>query len=89
MKREMEKKNKFDQLAVLSAGTFANTLTAILFFILLIGFFAIAFTPTGVVFDTYPYTQINISSIITVNNISMSNPSYSNLLNLMSNNSSY
>ena len=52
--KEMGKKKKFDQLAVLSAGTFVNTLTAIFFFVILLGFFAVAFAPSGVVLILIP-----------------------------------
>jgi len=33
--KNMEKKSKFSQMAILSAGTFANVLTAIFFFIIM------------------------------------------------------
>ena len=49
--KQMEKKSKFSQMAVLSAGTFVNVLTAIFFFIVMWLFFSVAFTPTGIVFD--------------------------------------
>lgn len=85
--KEMAKKKKFDQLAVLSAGTFANTLTAILSFIILVVFFALAFSPSGVVFDSYPYASINTSSITMVNNVTLNNATYQNVLSLINNNS--
>lgn len=85
--KKMAKKKKFDQLAILSAGTFANTLTAILFFIVMVIFFSLAFTPSGVVFDSYPYTTISTSSIISVNNATVDNSTYQNLLSMMNNNS--
>ncbi|HTZ41926.1 MAG TPA: site-2 protease family protein [Candidatus Omnitrophota bacterium] len=79
--KKMAKKKISHQLAILSAGTFANILTAVLFSLIMIGFFAVAFAPSGIVFDTYPYTQVNTSSIISINNISVANISYNILLN--------
>ncbi len=79
--KKMAKKKKFDQLAVLSAGTFANIITAVVFFGVLVGFFAIAFSPAGVSFNTYPYNAVSTSSITSVNGISISNASYQNILN--------
>jgi len=51
--KSMNKSTKFHQLAILSAGTFANVVTAALFLVILFGFFSLAFAPSGVVFDTY------------------------------------
>ena len=81
--KKMGKKKISDQLAILSAGTFANTLTAILFVIVMILFFSFAFAPSGVIFNSYSYTSIGISSIIAVNNITINNPSYQSILNSM------
>jgi membrane-associated protease RseP (regulator of RpoE activity) len=81
--KKMGKKKIFDQLAILSAGTFANIVTAILFGIVMVIFFSLAFAPSGVVFDTYSYTSIGISSIIAVNNITINNASFQNVLNSM------
>jgi len=78
--KTMEKKSKFSQLAILSAGTFANILTAIFFFVILGIFFSLAFTQSGVVFDTYPYAIAEISSITMINGISLDNPSYKRAL---------
>jgi len=79
--KTMEKKSKFSQLAILSAGTFANVLTAILFFAVLWIFFSLAFTQSGVVFDTYPYTIVEISSIAMINGLALDNPNYEKILN--------
>lgn len=81
--KQMARKKIFDQLAVLSAGTFANLLTAIATFGILVGFFALAFVPTGVSFTGYAANQINVSSINSVNGIAISNPSYVQVLNLV------
>ncbi len=80
--KEMEKKKVLPQMAVLSAGTFANVIVAILFFIILMGFFAVAFNPSGVVFDTYSYSVVGIAAISSVNNITLENASYEKILSL-------
>jgi len=78
---QMKKKSIFSQLSILSAGTFANILTAIFFLIVLWIFFITCFTASGVVFDTYSYSPVEISSIIAVNGISIENPTYEKILN--------
>src|SRR3989338_7256505 len=61
--KSMVKGSKFQQKAVLAAGTFANILTAILFFGILILFFSFAFNPSGVVFDNYAYSAVGVGAI--------------------------
>lgn len=80
--KKMQKKKISEQMAILSAGTFANTLIAILFFAVLLLFFLVAFTPSGVVFDSYTYSVVGISAITSVNGINVNNVSYSQLLNI-------
>lgn len=80
-KSMVEKKN-FEQMAVLSAGTFANVLTAILFFVVLIFFFSFAFTPNGVSFDSYQHAFVSGTEIISMNSVLLSNPSYEEVLEL-------
>jgi len=84
--KQMAKKNKFSQMSILSAGTFANILTAIFFLIVLWLFFSIGFAPSGVAFDTYSYSIAGVSSISMVNNITMDNISYTNLMNILKEN---
>ena len=78
----MQKKTKFSQMTVLSAGTFANVLAAILFFVILMLFSSLAFTPSGVVFDRYAVATIPVSGISAINNITLNNQSYQHILNL-------
>jgi len=66
--KQMEKASKFKQMSILSAGVFANIIITLIFFLLLIGFFGLAFTPSGINFDSYSYSVVGISSIISVNN---------------------
>jgi len=80
--KKMEKKKISSQMAVLSAGTFANLITAILFFGVLFLFFSLAFAPSGVVFDTYTYSAVGIATISSVNGINVNNVTYNQLLSL-------
>lgn len=77
--KAMEKKRIFAQKSVLSAGTFANVLTALVGILLLWGFFAVAFAPAGVVFDDYAYTITEVSAITMLNGVQFNNPTYSEL----------
>lgn len=80
--KSMEKSSKFNQMAILSAGTFANLLTAIFFFIVIWLFFTLSFAPAGAQFNTYSYSIVAISGISSINNISLENPTYSQLVEL-------
>lgn len=78
----MQKKTKLSQMVILSAGTFANVLTAILFFIILILFSSLAFSPSGVIFNGYAESAIPVLGISAINNITLNNASYQQLLDL-------
>ena len=80
--KQMEKAKKFDQMSVLSAGVFANIIVAILFYVILFGFFSFAFTASGITFNTYAYSAVDTSKIISINGILLENNSYDNLLDL-------
>jgi len=82
--KKMEKKKIFPQMAILSAGTFANVIVGILFLIILILFFSLAFSPSGVVYDTYMYSAVGLAGISSVNNFSIQNASYGTILNSVS-----
>lgn len=93
----MQKKSSFEQRAVLSAGTFANILTAILGIILMWGFFSLTFSPAGIIYDDYAYEVVNITDIESINgikldweNLNFENFEYSNQTNnIIANNKSY
>ncbi len=85
--KSMQKASKFKQMAILSAGTFANVLTAFLFLLILWGFFSAAFTPAGVVFNDYSYSIVGLSTITSINNISVQNISYDKFISLAKNSS--
>ncbi len=81
--KKMEKKSKFSQMAVLSAGTFANVLTAIFFFGVLILFFSLMFTPAGVVFNSYATAIVPISNIDSIDGVNLENYNYEEVLRLI------
>jgi len=83
--KKMVKKKNISQRAILSAGTFANVLTAILFLIVLFIFFILAFHSAGVVFDDFSYSVVPISSISMINGISVTNTTYAELATLAKN----
>ena len=55
------------QLGFLAAGSFANLLMTVLFFIVLWLFFIITFTPSGVIFNMYTFSVVDASSITPTN----------------------
>ena len=85
--KSMVKASRFQQKAVLAAGTFANILTAILFFAVMILFFSFAFSPAGVSFEnsygleSYAYGMVGIGNITAINGTQLLNPSYQGILN--------
>ncbi len=61
--KSFHKKSRLDQMTILGAGVFANLVTAIIFYLLYIGFFALSFNATGVVFSNYAVSIVNVSDI--------------------------
>lgn len=80
--KSMRKSSNFNQMAILSAGTFANILTAILFFGVMCLFFMSSFVPAGAQFNTYSYSAVAISSIIGINEVYLPDPTYSQIIGL-------
>lgn len=80
--KAMAKKNKFSQMAILSAGTFANVLTAVFFFGVLLLFFSFAFASSGIIFDSYATSTITIAGISSMNGVALTNPTYDKMLEL-------
>jgi membrane-associated protease RseP (regulator of RpoE activity) len=81
--KDMESKNKFAQMAILSAGTFANVLTAILFYGILVLFFSLMFAPAGVVFNNYASAIVPLSEIDSVNGVALIDKNYDELASLI------
>ncbi|MEK6817638.1 MAG: site-2 protease family protein [Nanoarchaeota archaeon] len=93
--KSMVKASRFQQKAVLAAGTFANILTAILFFAIMILFFSFAFSPAGVSFENpyglenYAYGIVGIGNITSINGTQLLNPNYQSILNSVEKNGIY
>lgn len=87
--KSMNKSKKFEQMAVLSAGVLANVLTALFFFGVMFLFFSFAFQPSGIIFDSYAYSVVDVSSITMINNISTNNPSIEDIAILIKNNDTF
>lgn len=81
--KQMIKAKKFDQMAILSAGVFANIITTIIFFIILIGFFFAGFGASGVIFNDYAYSVVETASIISINGILISDYSEQEIMKLI------
>ena len=81
----MQKKKKFAQMAILSAGVFANILTAILFFAVLALFFISAFSASGIIYDSYATALVPLSGITMVNGINVTNASYEKIIEMSNN----
>ncbi|MBM3232700.1 hypothetical protein FJZ18_00850 [Candidatus Pacearchaeota archaeon] len=71
--KQMNKAKKIPQLAILSAGVFANIVFALIFLILIWGFFAIAFAPAGILFNDYAFDIVQRTDIISIDNLSLQN----------------
>lgn len=93
--KSMTKASKFQQKAVLAAGTFANIVTAILFFGAMVLFFSLAFSANGVSFENpyglenYAYGIIGIGNITSINGTQLINPNYQSILNSIGDNGTY
>jgi len=74
--KQMQKAKIFPQLTVLGAGVFANIILTVIFFLLLGGFFSVAYSPAGVVFQDYSYMVAPASILYnaTLTNYSLERP---------------
>lgn len=81
--KDMIKKNKFAQMAILSAGTFANVLTAIFFFGVLILFFSLMFTPAGVIFNSYATAIVPITNIDSIDGTALIDYNFEEVMSLV------
>lgn len=84
--KQMKKKGKFAQITVLSAGTFANLMLAILFFLLLSVFFVLTYAPAGAIFNTYTPGIVNITDIQKIDGVTVINSSNETILNIINEN---
>tara|TARA_Y100000310_G_scaffold32133_1_gene30511 strand:- start:3832 stop:5328 length:1497 start_codon:yes stop_codon:yes gene_type:complete len=84
--KQMQKKSKFQQISILSAGVFTNLILAILFFLLLAGFFILAYQPAGAMFNTYVTGAVAIGSITMIGGQEINNPTNQGLIDLIEEN---
>lgn len=81
--KQMRSKKKFEQMSVLSAGVFANVLIVLIFGIVFVLFFKLAFVPSGIVYDSYPYSIVEMQKITKINGIEITNISFQEALEKM------
>jgi len=84
--KQMETKSKYQQIAVLSAGVFTNLVLAILFFLMLSGFFVLTYAPAGAMFNTYTPGIVEVGTISMIGGVSVNNPTSENLISIISKN---
>src|SRR3989344_3305981 len=66
--KQMARAPKFQQMAVLAAGTFANVIMTIIFGLVLAIFFTSVFVPAGVKFNTYVVSEVAVADIEVIGN---------------------
>lgn len=81
--KQMERAKKRDQMAILSAGVFANFIVGIIFFFILILFFNLAFAQSGAFFQDYVYSAVPISAINFIDGKNVSNLNYTGFVETM------
>ena len=84
--KQMQKKPKFQQIAILSAGTFANVILTVIFFFLLVGFSAVAYHPAGVMFDSYATATVSVNAITMINGVHVMNQTNNGLIEIINKN---
>jgi len=84
--KQMQKKSKFAQISILSAGTFTNLVLAILFFLMLSGFFVLTYVPAGAMFNTYTPGIISVNEIQKINGIQINNLTNLGLIDIIDEN---
>tara|TARA_Y100000310_G_C20697461_1_gene826696 strand:+ start:2170 stop:3636 length:1467 start_codon:yes stop_codon:yes gene_type:complete len=85
--KKMYKKPKMQQITILSAGTFTNFVLAILFFLLLSGFFVLTYAPVGAIFNTYTPGIVDVKDIQAIDGITIKNLSNQEVIEVIEKNS--
>jgi len=83
---QMKKASKFKQMSILGAGVLANVLVAILFYIILFVFFTSTFIASGVAFDSYSYSIVDIEDVTSINGAGLIDYSYEEIVSLLDEN---
>lgn len=84
--KQMETKPKYQQIAVLSAGVFVNFILAIIFFLMLSGFFVLAYVPAGAMFNTYANGIVDVNSIDKIGGVDVEGLNSKELLKIINKN---
>lgn len=71
--KDMEKRNKTDQMSILGAGVCSNGLFAVIFLLIWWGLFSITFIPAGATFNSYISNLVNVSSISEIGGLPLDN----------------
>jgi len=77
--KQTEKSSISAQLSVLAAGSFANVVMAVIFWVILLIFFISCFSPAGVIFNTYSISNIQVDNIEKINGITINQPILDNI----------
>ncbi len=81
--KDMEKKPKYEQIVILTAGVFANLILAVIFLLLLSGFFVLAYVPSGYLFTEYATVIVKTDSINNIGGKQVINSLSQGLLDLI------
>jgi membrane-associated protease RseP (regulator of RpoE activity) len=84
--KDLESKPKYEQIVILSAGVFANLILALIFLLLLSGFFVLAYVPAGALFNTYASSIVPTNMISELGGRQIMDPTNQGLLDLIEEN---
>lgn len=84
--KDMKKTGKINQMSVLGAGVFANVVVALLFFLIWMGIFHVAFVPSGAMFDNYIASPVDVNSIDMIGGIVIQSLTSQEIVNLIDKN---
>jgi len=65
-RKSFHSKDRFNQMAVLGAGVFANVIFAIIFYLLYMGFFYLTFSAGGFAFNSYTLGPVDVANVDTI-----------------------
>ncbi|MFH1358396.1 MAG: site-2 protease family protein [archaeon] len=83
---DMEKKSRYRQIVILSAGVFSNFILALVFLLVLSGFFVLAYVPAGAMFNTYASSPVFVNTITGVGGITIDGFTNQNILYIINQN---
>ena len=83
--KQMLKKKKIDQMAILSAGVFANIITAIVFVFIAYLFLNLSFIQAGAIFTNYVASEVSVADINFIDGYVIENPNTESILKIIEN----